>query len=186
MCPFSLHELKDAVHGLDGASCPEDDELTHMPQPMSSGIISLIPKGGGTSSLQQWSPITLMPLIYKILAWMITARLKRFLSDLIHSSQARFVRDHSILDNVVTFYETTDWARQSVQPTVIMLLDFEKAYDRVNRAFLEGTLSRMGFAQPWLQGISALYRSAIVVITIAGHVGRLFTGFWLANWHIQN
>ncbi|MCO5604328.1 hypothetical protein L7F22_058493 [Adiantum nelumboides] len=87
--------------------------------------------------------------------------------DLIHLSQTGFVQDHSILDNVLTFYEAVEWARQSMildnvltfyeavewarqleQPTVIMLLDFEKAYDRVDWVFLEGIVSKMGFSQP--------------------------------------
>ncbi|MCO5608782.1 hypothetical protein L7F22_062998 [Adiantum nelumboides] len=103
-----------------------------MPPSMSSGIISLIPKGGDASTLRQWKPITLMSSVYKILARMITARLRSFLLDLIHSSQIGFVQDRSFLDNVVTFYEAVEWARQTDQPTAIMLLDFEKAYDRVD------------------------------------------------------
>ncbi|MCO5607951.1 hypothetical protein L7F22_062153 [Adiantum nelumboides] len=92
MQPFSLQEVTNAVHGLDGASCLGDDGLTCqfflqywdlvsqplqeglqeifdsgiMPQSMSSGIISLIPKGGDAST-RQWRPITLMssvPLLH--------------------------------------------------------------------------------------------------------------------------
>ncbi|MCO5609919.1 hypothetical protein L7F22_064154 [Adiantum nelumboides] len=99
----------------------------------------------GPSALRQWRLITLMSSLYKILARMITAQLRPFLPDLIHSSQTGFVQDCSILDNVVTFYEAVEWARQTKQPTAIMLLDIEKAYDRVDWGFLEGTLSRMGF-----------------------------------------
>ncbi|MCO5560024.1 hypothetical protein L7F22_013630 [Adiantum nelumboides] len=165
MRPFSLQELADAVHGLEGMSCPGDDGLTRqffmqywdlisqplqeglqeifdmgiMPQSMSLGIISLIPKGGDASTLRQWRPITLMSL------------------------------DRSILDNVVTFYEALEWAHQTGKPTAIMLLDFEKAYDRVDWGFLEGTLHRMGFPDAWIRGISTLYRSASAAVTIGGH-----------------
>ncbi|MCO5581581.1 hypothetical protein L7F22_035469 [Adiantum nelumboides] len=97
-----------------------------------------------------------------------------FRPDLIHSSQTGFVQDRSILDNVVSFYEAVEWARQTDQPTAIMLLDFEKAYDRVDWGFLEGTLHRMGFPDAWIRGISALYRSASAAVTIGGHVGRTF------------
>ncbi|MCO5590491.1 hypothetical protein L7F22_044461 [Adiantum nelumboides] len=121
MRPFSLQEVTDAVHGLDGAPCPGADGLTRQfflqywdlvswplqeglqeifdtgvtPQSMSSGINSLIPKGGDASTLRQWRPITLMSLVYKILAWMITSQLRPFLPDLIHSSQTGFVQDRS-------------------------------------------------------------------------------------------
>ncbi|MCO5588973.1 hypothetical protein L7F22_042937 [Adiantum nelumboides] len=151
---FSLQDVRDAVHGLDGASCPGDYGLTRqffmqyrdlisqplqeiidtgcMPRSMSSGIISLIPKDGDASTLRQWRPITLISSVYKILARMIIARLRPLLPDLIHSSQTGFVQDRSILYNVVTFYEAVEWARHTEQPTVIMLLDFEKTYDRVD------------------------------------------------------
>ncbi|MCO5610587.1 hypothetical protein L7F22_064826 [Adiantum nelumboides] len=56
-----------------------------------------------------------------------------------------------------------------------MLLDFEKAYDRVDWGFLEGTLHRMGFPDAGIRGISALYRLASAAVTIGGHVGRTFT-----------
>ncbi|MCO5564433.1 hypothetical protein L7F22_018094 [Adiantum nelumboides] len=92
-----------------------------------------------------------------------------------YSSQTGFVQDRSILDNVVTFYEIVEWVRQMEQPIAIMLLDFEKAFDRVDWQFLEGTLSRMGFPHAWIRGISELYRSASAAVTIGGHVGRTFT-----------
>ncbi|MCO5557481.1 hypothetical protein L7F22_011046 [Adiantum nelumboides] len=126
---FCYIELRDAVHGLDGESCLGDDGLTRqffiqqwdlisqplqeilqhifdtgrMPQSMSLGIISLISKGGDASSLRQWRSITLMPSVYKILARMISARLRPFLPVFIHSSQTGFVQDCSIQDNVVTY-----------------------------------------------------------------------------------
>ncbi|MCO5610831.1 hypothetical protein L7F22_065073 [Adiantum nelumboides] len=135
MRPFSLHE--EGLQHIFHTGC--------MPQSMSLGILSLIPKGGDASTLRQWRPLTLMS------------------------------SDRSILDNVVTIYETVEWARQTKQPTMIMLLDFERAYDGVDGGFLEGTLSRMGFPDAWIQGISALYRSASAAVTIGGHVGRCFT-----------
>ncbi|MCO5614063.1 hypothetical protein L7F22_068344 [Adiantum nelumboides] len=174
MQPFSLQEYWDLVSQPLQEGLQEIFDSGIMPQSMSLGIISLIPKGGDVSTLRQWRPITLMSSGYKILARMITSRLRPFLPDLIHSSQTGFVQDRSILDNVVTFYEAVEWVRQTGQPTAIMLLDFEKAYDRVDWGFLEGTLHRMGFPDAWIQGIFALYRSSSAAVTIGGHVGRTF------------
>ena len=112
LMPFSIQEIHDAVRCLDGASCLGDDGLTRqfflqhwdliseplrlgfqhifdsgsMPPSLSASLISLIPKGGDTSSLCQWRPITLVPSVYKILARMLSVRLRPFLPDLIHSS----------------------------------------------------------------------------------------------------
>lgn len=55
-----------------------------------------------------------------------------------------------------------------------MLLDFEKAYDRVDWDFWEGTLLRLGFPQLWIVGISSLYRSATSRMIIGGRLGDAF------------
>ncbi|MCO5598408.1 hypothetical protein L7F22_052503 [Adiantum nelumboides] len=62
-------------------------------------------------------------------------------------------------------------------PLAVLLLDFEKAYDRVDWGFLEGSLDRMGFPLARIRGVSALYRSASNSVTIGGHVGRTFQLF---------
>ncbi|MCO5573786.1 hypothetical protein L7F22_027560 [Adiantum nelumboides] len=143
-----------------------------MPQSMCSGVVSLIPKGGDTTRLRQWRPINLLSSVYKISAKLISSRLRPFLPDLIRTSQTGFVQDHCILDNLFCLHQAIDWARTSSTPLAILLLDFEKTYDRVDWGFLEGSLERMGFPLAWIRGISALYRSASSSVTIGGHVGR--------------
>jgi hypothetical protein len=45
---------------------------------------------------------------------------------------------HSILDNVFTFWEATPYTSKHNQDLAILLLDFEKACDLVDWAFLRG------------------------------------------------
>ena len=78
------------------------------------------------------------------------------------------------MDNIVTFYEAIEWANHSAQPLAILLLDFEKAYDRVDWDFLEEVMHTMGFSQHFVTGISALYRSATSALTIRGVLGPQF------------
>ncbi|MCO5591465.1 hypothetical protein L7F22_045448 [Adiantum nelumboides] len=103
-----------------------------MPESMCTELISLIPKGGDTTRMRQWRPITLLSSVYKILAKMISARLRPFLSDLIHTSQTGFVQDRCILEDIFCLHQAIEWARASSTPLAILLLDFEKAYDRVD------------------------------------------------------
>ena len=56
----------------------------------------------------------------------------------------------------------------------VLLLDFEKAYDRVDWGFLEGSLSRFGFEDQWIRGVAALYRSASSQVLLAGGRGPSF------------
>ena len=56
----------------------------------------------------------------------------------------------------------------------ILLLDFEKAYDRVDWTFLEAAMLRMGFPPVWIRGVSALYRTAHSQVLLAGDRGERF------------
>lgn len=119
LTPFSAQELRVAVSSLDASSCPGDNGLTRqfflefwdllhrpllqgfqhmfdtgtMPTLLTAGLIALIPKGGDPTSLRQWRPITLLSSSYKILALLISARLKPFMPRLIHGSQTAFIQD---------------------------------------------------------------------------------------------
>ena len=72
------------------------------------------------------------------------------LGRLIHDTQTGFVKERSILDNIFTFWEAVSLARLRGEPTPILLLVFEKAYDRVDWGFLEVTMLKMGFSDPWI------------------------------------
>lgn len=78
---------------------------------------------------------------------MISARLRPCLPKIIHDMHTGFVQDWSILDNIFTFFEAIECVHQERQPLAIKLLDFEKAYDKVDLDFLEEAVMRLGFPQ---------------------------------------
>ena len=70
--------------------------------------------------------------IYKIFAKTLSLRLQPFSHDLIHITQTCFIQERSILDNLLIFWEAIALVRKKKEDLVILLLDFEKAYDRVD------------------------------------------------------
>ena len=84
-----------------------------------------------------------------------------------HATQTGFVKERSILDNIFTFWEAIALARLLGIDLVVLLLDFEKAYDRVDWSFLEGTMLCMGFEAGWIRGIAALYSTAHIQVLMA-------------------
>ena len=81
----------------------------------------------------------------KILAKTLSLTLQPRIGSLIHAMQMGFVKERSILDNIFTFWEAVSLARLQAHPIAVLLLDFEKAYDRVDWSFLEETMQWMGF-----------------------------------------
>lgn len=53
------------------------------------------------------------------------------LNDIIRPHQTGFLKGRSIIDNIFLAFKTMEWAIESAQPMVMLLLDFEKAYNRV-------------------------------------------------------
>ena len=62
-----------------------------MLESLASGLVCLLPKGGDRQEIRQWRPITLLPTVYKILAKMISGRMRPLLPNLIHDMQPGFV-----------------------------------------------------------------------------------------------
>ena len=132
-----------------------------MPAVWTEGLIVLIPKGEGPSQdIRKWSPITILNTVYKISAKVISLRLQPMLTNCIHSSQTGFLQERSILDNITTFWEATAAAIKNHKQLAVLLLDFEKAYDRVECISLHGTLLKFGFDERWIKGVSSYYSTA--------------------------
>ena len=147
-----------------------------MPESLTEGFIFLIPKEGwDREDIRHWRPITILNSAYKILAKALSLRLQPMLDSLIHATQTGFVKERSILDNIFTFWEAVSLARLAESPLAVLLLDFEKAYDRVDWGFLEETMLCMGFPDSWVRGVAAMFRTAHSQMLLTGDRGDRFS-----------
>ena len=87
----------------------------------------------------------------------IALQLQPLLSKLVHHTQTGFMSDRNIVENIFNFWEASAFAKHSKQNLAVILLDFEKVYDRVYQGFLEEMLLRSGFSDTWVKWIVALY-----------------------------
>jgi len=69
---------------------------------------------------------------YKCFTNFFTNRLVHVAQSIIDSNQTGFIRGRNILEGVVVLHEVLHELRISKQRGVILKIDFEKAYDRVN------------------------------------------------------
>ena len=100
----------------------------YMPQQWTEGLIYLIPKGDDPlHGIRKWRPMTLLNVVYKILAKRITRRVQPFLPQLIHDSQTSFVQERSIFYSIFLFWAMVAIAKQQQQELAFLFLDFEKA-----------------------------------------------------------
>jgi hypothetical protein len=139
---------------------------------INKGLITLIPKSRDQARLNNWRPITLLGNLYKVLAKVLTKTLARRiqtdLTEIIRPNQTGFVEGRSILDNVFMVQETLGWAEESNQDLVLLLLDFEKTFDKIEWDFLFKALDKLGFSPTWVRWVASLYQYATSAIKVNG------------------
>jgi hypothetical protein len=99
-------------------------------------ILSLLPKVPGADNIKQYRPIALINVIFKLVSKAFACRLSPVAHRVISQSQTAFIKGRFIQDGPLALQEIIHELKSKNLPTVLLKLDFEKAYDRVNWQFL--------------------------------------------------
>ena len=101
------------------------------------GIITLIPKGDKNKAyLKNWRPLTLLNSLYKLISGCIADRIKPHLDTIVHGDQKGFVSGRYIGEAIRSTYDIIQWAISNKKPGILLLIDFEKAYDSLSFSFM--------------------------------------------------
>ena len=118
-----------------------------MPKEVNSSLIILIQKVPNPSSFNNYRPISLCNVIYKIISKLLVIRIRPILPRFISPSQSAFIPGRWIAENQVIVQELIHRfkIRKIKSGQMAIKIDLQKAYDRVNWDFLQAVLSKMGF-----------------------------------------
>ena len=105
------------------------------------GVITCIPKGNKDKCyLKNWRPISLLNVSYKIAAATIANRLKPFLEKIINEDQTGFISNRYIGENTRLIYDLMFYTEKYTIPGLLLLIDFEKAFDSISRTLISNVL----------------------------------------------
>ena len=195
-----MEEVKEAVKQLPAGKAPGTDTIpaefyqelwseisgdvlcfieeslsqAHIEAELNISKIALLPKSEDRSKVQNFRPISLLNTPYKLIAKILANRMKPLLHHWILPSQTGFVPKRCILDNIFLAFEAMEWTMENQQDLSMLLLDFEKAYDRVNWTFLKKVMERMGFHQTWIKQVMALNKNASAAVIVNGEQSKTF------------
>lgn len=118
------------------------------PKLMKVAKIRPLFKGGDPSEGRNYRPVSLLPVISKILERLVHAQLSTFLSDngLIPDTQFGYRRHHSTTDALVLAIESITKARIGNQHTGVAFVDMSKAFDKVKHQVLINDLFALGIS----------------------------------------
>ena len=108
-------------------------------------LIKLLPKDGDKLQVKNLRPITLLYRSYKVIAKLLANRIAKVLDGIIFVTRTRFIKGKFKLKNLVTSWEAMHWAKADNQNSAMILLDFEKAYDKIEWHFVIAMLKQFGF-----------------------------------------
>ena len=197
---FSTHEVFTALQGMAKNKSPGSDGLPVefywafwdvlgedlvsvlnasyntgcLPSSLRKGLISLSFKKGDRLDRKNWRPITLLNVDYKLCARSLAGRLLRVIHHVVDVNQTCGVPGRFIGENVSLLRDLVSYTSESNIPAAILSLDQEKAFDRVDWAFMFRTLQRMGFGPSFIRWVRLLYCNVRSSVLFNGYSTPVF------------
>ncbi|KAG1117144.1 hypothetical protein G6F40_003152 [Rhizopus arrhizus] len=131
--------------------------------------VRLLPKKGDLSTLKNWRPISLINCDAKIYTRIINQRMRSVLDTIINRYQTGFLGDRFIAENGMILNILMEQAHVQKRPEIGLLLDQEKAYDRVHPMYLRQTMLAFGFPPSLVHSLESLFFGNAVRININGY-----------------
>ncbi|KAG0979123.1 hypothetical protein G6F28_011964 [Rhizopus arrhizus] len=114
------------------------------PATWQQSVVVFLTKKGERIQLQNWRPVSLICADAKIFTRLLATRINEVLPHLINVHQTGFMPERFIANNGATTRLIMKIAERFKLPRIALLLDQEKAYDRVHPQYLQACSERFG------------------------------------------
>lgn len=142
----------------------------HLLRQWNSTFITLIPKSKGACTFNEFRPISLTNVCYKVISKILANRLKPFLEKIISPNQTAFIEGRWINENGIIAQEVIHFMNKSKarKGWVAQKIDLSKAFDKVEWNFLEGILKNLGFHRKFIWLIKQCISTTSMSILLNG------------------
>ncbi|CAI5960133.1 unnamed protein product [Closterium sp. NIES-64] len=191
---WSEQEVKAALKGLPVGKAPGEDGLpkeffernwellgeavmsevrvferiAKLSESFMTAVTILLHKKGDRDNIGNYRPVTLLSFFYKLVVKVLANRIKLALPRVISENQFGFLPGRSLADAVSLVADAIDAAEEEDEDWLLLLVDFQKAYDSVSRGYLFGTLERMGFPDKFIAWVKGLHEGAATRLLLNG------------------
>ena len=150
-------------------------EMGNLSITQRQGIITCIPKDNKPKQfLKNWRPLTLLDTVYKIASGSIANRFKLVLNDIISNDQTGFLKGRFIGENTRLIYDMLQYTEENDIPGLLILIDFEKAFDSLSWSFIHKALRFLNFGKSIRKWIEVFYTNITSSVIQNGHLSSFF------------
>lgn len=138
--------------------------------PLNHTFITLVPKKMQPTLPQDFRPISLCNVIYKLIAKTLADRLKPHLPNYIDHSQAAFIESRHISSNIIITQELVhSFSLKSWKDhAFIIKLDLAKAFDRMEWTFIESALTHIDLNDHFIRLIKVCISTSTLSVLVNG------------------
>lgn len=124
--------------------------------------------------VENWRPISLLNVDYKIGSKALATRLEKILPEIIHESQCAYVKGRTIFDAVRSINDVMEYTKLHNIPGLMTTFDFKKAFDSLSWEFLFNTLKVFNFGDSFIHWIKVFYLDISSCIMNNGFASDIF------------
>ena len=139
-----------------------------MSKSMRAAIVTLIPKNGKSKILKDWRPVSLLNVDYKIIAKIITERLKSEIENEISREQKCAIKGRQISDIHLNILASLKKAKKINHPSIIACYDYTKAFDMIDHSIIWKTLDLLKASKTTINWIKVMYKNITSQIQVNG------------------
>ena len=144
----------------------------NIPEEQLQARVVMIYKKGDTSKYENYRPISLLNSMYKIYTAIIQKRLAEKLDKHLQKTQYGFRQDKSTADAIHIIRRIAENGHQTNNRLHMVLLDWEKAFDKVDREAIFTALKRLRVNEKLIRIIKDIYKNTTFKVEIEGETSK--------------
>jgi hypothetical protein len=139
---------------------------------INTAHITLIPKKSDPHDLNDYRSISHVSLPLKFIIQLMANWLQKDIIPILHQNQYGFIKTRNIQVCIARGFEYLHICHLSENPIIILKIDFEKAFDKVEYTPILAMQQAKGFGPNWISLVKSILYSASTSVLLNGVLGK--------------